>query len=66
MTTKADPPRDLLTILRDGVLVERALQKAARQAIHEHKKEGLPLAMWRDGKVVWVPAEELEAQVGKP
>lgn len=63
MPKTVDPPEDLLTILREGVLVERALQKASLQAIREHKEAGLPLAMWRDGKVVWVPAEELEAEI---
>lgn len=62
MSTKAEPSKDLLTILREGVLVERALQKAARQAIQQHKEAGLPLAMWREGKVVWMRAEELEAE----
>ena len=29
----------------------------------EHKKEGRPLVMSRDGKVVWMKAEELEAEI---
>ncbi len=62
MPRDKEPAKDLLGILRDGTLVEQALEKAARQAIREHKAEGLPLAMWRDGEVVWVPAEELEAE----
>lgn len=62
MDTKPDQAKDVAAILQDDTLIDRALQKAARRAIREHKQEGLPLAMWRDGKVVWVPAEELEAQ----
>lgn len=60
---KHEPPKDVAAILQDDALVTGALQRAARQAIEEHRKEGRPLAMWRDDKVVWVPAEELEAEL---
>lgn len=63
MTRSADPSKDLVTILRERVLVERALHKAAHQTIEEHKRDGRPLAMWRGGKVVWIPAEELQAEI---
>ncbi len=65
MSVKAKPPVDILRTLQQGELVEQALRDAARKAILEHKKEGIPLAMWRNGKVVWVSAEELEAQLGE-
>jgi hypothetical protein len=41
---------------------ERALiafQVAVRRAIEEHAREGLPMRVWRDGKVLAAPAEEL-------
>ncbi len=62
MAARAETSKDLLTILRDRVLVEQALREAALQALREHKEEGLPLAMWRDGQVVWMSAEEVEAE----
>lgn len=65
MSTSADPQKDILEIFRDGTLIDRALEKAARQAIQEHKDEGLPLAVWRDEKVVWMTAEELEAEAAE-
>ncbi len=64
MSTKPDQTKDLLAILQDDALIVGALQKAARQAIEEHRREGLPLAIWRDGEVAWVSAEELEAELG--
>ncbi len=64
MDNKPDQTKDLEALLQDDALVGTALQTAARQAIREHREEGLPLAMWRDGEVVWVPAEELEAETG--
>ena len=62
MPKQAPTADDLLVLLREGAEVERALQRAARRAIREHKEEGLPLAMWRDEGVAWVAAEELEAE----
>ncbi len=36
-----------------------ALKAAVEKVIDEHVREGLPMYIWRDGKVVAVPAEEL-------
>ncbi|HEY1423656.1 MAG TPA: hypothetical protein VGF20_09400 [Candidatus Acidoferrum sp.] len=36
-----------------------AMDAALRKAIEEHAREGLPMYVWRDEKVVAVPAEEL-------
>ena len=36
-----------------------ALKAAVERVIEEHAREGLPLYIWRDGKVVAVPAKEL-------
>jgi hypothetical protein len=44
------------------VRAEMALREAVAEVIAEHKRLGLPLAMWRDGKAVWIYAEELEAE----
>lgn len=65
MSSKPEQAKDVAAILQDDALVGAALETAVRQAIREHKEEGLPLAVWRDGKVVWVPAEELEAEMGE-
>ena len=40
----------------DGI--ERAVQGAVREALIEHHKAGQPVPTWRDGKVVWVKADE--------
>ena len=55
MTTR--PPNVLeLTMAERGLM---ALRAAVEKVIEEHAREGLPLYIWRDGKVVAVPAEEL-------
>ena len=40
----------------------RALKVAVKKAIEEHAREGLPIYVWRDGKVVEIPPDELRAQ----
>lgn len=40
--------------------ISEALRRAVRQALLEHKREGLPIVIWRDGRVVWVPPQEIE------
>lgn len=40
-------------------VVEKALRAAQRQAIKEHRRANLPLIIWRDGKIVEIPASEL-------
>jgi hypothetical protein len=40
---------------------ELAMKAAMERVIAEHIREGLPLYIWRDEKVVAVPPEELRA-----
>ena len=40
--------------------IEAAMGKAVREALRRHKLLGESIAVWRDGKVVIVPAEEIE------
>ena len=42
-----------------GKDVERALQRAVRHALLMHKRIGNPIAIWRDGRVVIIPPEEI-------
>jgi hypothetical protein len=39
--------------------VERAIQESVREALLAHKRAGQAVAGWRDGRVVWVPPEEI-------
>jgi hypothetical protein len=31
-----------------------------------HKREGLPVAVWKDGQTVWIPAAEIEVSDDDP
>ena len=41
------------------VKAEMALKEAVAEALAEHKRQGNPIAVWRDGKAVWIPPEEI-------
>jgi hypothetical protein len=44
------------------IKAEMALKEAVAEAIAEHKLRGHPIVVWRDGKVVTVPPEEIKVQ----
>jgi predicted ABC-type ATPase len=39
--------------------VEKALKAAADRAAAEHRRSGNPLVIWRDGKIVKIPANKI-------
>ena len=43
-------------------LAEEALKKAVARTIADHKRTGDPIVIWRDGKVVKVPADQIEVR----
>jgi hypothetical protein len=51
--------KDVGAIMRDGEAIDRAMDRAFRRVVEHHRRLGLPLVMWRDGKVVHVPAESV-------
>ena len=53
------PQIDLEQILSDDNKIEMAVRRAVREAITRHKRAGNPIAVWREGKVVWLSPEEI-------
>jgi hypothetical protein len=51
--------RDLDQLIEDDMLIESALREGVRDALRRHKQASLPVAAWRNGKVMWVPAEKI-------
>lgn len=49
-----------------GDMADEALRKAVARVVEEHRKSGEPLAVWRDGKVVRVPADQLQGYKEAP
>lgn len=51
--------KDIDKIFAEGTLIDKALNKAVREAVLQHKRAGNPVAVWRDGKTVWLKPEEI-------
>ncbi len=43
-----------------GKTVEKILQFAVREEIIRHKRQGNSIAVWKDGKAVLIPAEQID------
>ena len=39
----------------------QALADAVAKVVEDHRRRAKPLAVWRDGKAVWIPATEASA-----
>jgi hypothetical protein len=57
-------PLDINEIFAEGRLIDEAIRLAAREALLEHKRAGLPIVVFRNGKTVLVPAHKIK--VGRP
>lgn len=56
----ADRPRkDVGAIVRDGTAIDGAIETARWRVVLRHRQLGLPLVVWRDGRVVEIPAESV-------
>ncbi len=53
---------DIGKTIREGTLVDEAIRRAVRDAMLVHKKLGDPVVGWKDGKVVWIPADQIEVE----
>jgi hypothetical protein len=48
--------------VQDIPRITEALQRAVREALWEHKVTGNSVAVWRHGRVVWIPPEEIPVE----
>jgi hypothetical protein len=56
--TMTKPPVNVLDLPLE-VRAEMALRAAVEQAIDEHARQGVPMYVWRDGKVFELSPDEL-------
>ena len=45
-----------------NIKADKALKKAVAKTIQDHARTGDPIVIWRNGKVIWVPARQLRQQ----
>jgi hypothetical protein len=57
----ATPSDDLSPAERseDFALILNEMRHAVQEAVRQHKRAGNPIAIWRDGRVVWLQPEEI-------
>ena len=55
------PPANVLDLPLEQ-RAEMAFKAAVEKVIIEHARQGLPIYIWRDGKVIELPLEELRAE----
>lgn len=48
---------------RDPNKIMRSLKAGVKAALIQHKLAGNPVCVWRDNKVVWIPADEIPVTV---
>lgn len=46
-------------LFAEGTPIDEAVRAGVRRAMIRHKKLGNSVVSWRDGKVVWIPPEEI-------
>jgi hypothetical protein len=51
--------REQYSVFTDPAELTRRFRVAVREALRDHKLAGNPIAVWRNGKVVIVPPEEI-------
>ena len=56
---KVEPRFQEINLAEQAEAIELVLQEGVRRALSIHKRLGNSIAIWKDGKVVIVPAEEI-------
>lgn len=46
-------------IFENKEIITQALARGVHEALLRHKQAGNPVAIWRDGKTVWLKPEEI-------
>lgn len=61
---------DIETVFDDNAVVAEALNRGVREALRRHKLLGQSIAVWRNGKAVVIPADEIrlndDAELPRP
>lgn len=50
---------DIEAVVTDQTAILNALNRGSKEALRRHKLLGQPIAIWRDGKAVVIPADEI-------
>ena len=50
---------NISNILNDATKVTKIIQSGIRDALIKHKQAGNQICVWRNNKIVWIPAESI-------
>ena len=53
-------PIDIDAIFESGTQVDKAVERAARQALRRHKALNQPIVVWRNGAPALIPPDQIE------
>ena len=53
---------EISRIFNDADVVTKAIQAGINAALLKHKQLGNPICVWREGKVVWIAPENINAK----
>jgi hypothetical protein len=59
---KSNDKKEVREVLAQAEAVEAAIREAVREALLQHKRARNPVAFWENGRVVWVPPEEIPVE----
>ena len=62
MTTHSDNGSRQALADSHKLAIEAAMREAVRDAVVAHQRLGLPMVEWQDGRIVWIPADQLAAE----
>ena len=62
---KPKPLSRIGKIFADGRRIDEALRLAAWDAIRKHDQHNVPVVVWQDGGIAWVPARELLRKISR-
>lgn len=54
------PKKDIHDLFLEGTPIDKALRQGVRDALIRHKKLGNSIVVWRDGKIVHIPPDEIQ------
>lgn len=54
--------KDIDRLFEECTPIDDALNAAVRDAVLRHRQQRQPLAVWRDGKTVWLTPEEIDKE----
>lgn len=63
MNRPAPKDVDIQQAFRQGTPIDEAMNQAFREAVLAHRRAGVPLIVWRDGRVQAVSPDEIEGEV---